>query len=142
MPDAQYIAEGLDAAKRQIPTISSNAGQCLWTGIVDDDKAARGGAAADGSPICSPAGASARSAADSDSYNPMSYHNGSIWPHDNSLIVAGLARYGFHEEAAQAATQLFEAATHFRYYRLPELYCGFARDDDLPGRAGGIPGQL
>jgi glycogen debranching enzyme len=59
----------------------------------------------------------------------MSYHNGSIWPHDNSLIVAGLARYGCHAEAATVAGQLFDAASHFSYYRLPELYCGFPRDE-------------
>jgi glycogen debranching enzyme len=128
MPDAQFLAEGLDAAKRPIPTISSNAGQCLWTGIVDEDKAALVAAR-----LLTPAmlsGWGIRTiSTDSGSYNPMSYHNGSIWPHDNSLIVAGLARYGFREAVAHVATQLFEAATHFPYYRLPELYCGFPRDE-------------
>jgi glycogen debranching enzyme len=65
---------------------------------------------------------------DSPSYNPISYHNGSIWPHDNSIIVAGLKRYGCHEEANAIATQTVEAAQHFLYERLPELYCGFRRD--------------
>jgi glycogen debranching enzyme len=61
-------------------------------------------------------------------FNPMSYHNGSIWPHDNSLIVLGLRRMGFVEEAAEVAWQVYQAAYRFRYFRLPELYCGFARD--------------
>jgi glycogen debranching enzyme len=60
-------------------------------------------------------------------YNPMSYHNGSIWPHDNALIIAGLRRYGFTAEAVTVIRQLFDAATTFPDFRLPELYCGFAR---------------
>jgi glycogen debranching enzyme len=65
---------------------------------------------------------------ESHSYNPMSYHNGSIWPHDNSLVAAGFKRYGCHEEANAVISQVAEAAQYFRYYRLPELYCGFNRD--------------
>ncbi len=128
LADAQFLAEGLDAAKRPIPTVSSNAGQCLWAGIVDDEKAALVAARLLAPDMLSGWGIRTISA-DSGSYNPMSYHNGSVWPHDNSLIVAGLARYGFHDAAAQVASQLFEAATHFTYSRLPELYCGFVRDE-------------
>jgi len=58
----------------------------------------------------------------------MSYHNGSVWPHDNSIIVAGMKRYGCHDEANAIVSQIAEAAQYFRYYRLPELFCGFARD--------------
>jgi glycogen debranching enzyme len=61
-------------------------------------------------------------------YNPASYHNGSVWPHDNALIAAGLIRYGFVAEAERIATALFEAAEHFGG-RLPELFCGFARNE-------------
>ena len=64
----------------------------------------------------------------SPSYNPMSYHNGSIWPHDNSLVVAGFKRYGYHDEANLVIQEMSEAARFFRYSRLPELFCGFARD--------------
>jgi glycogen debranching enzyme len=60
-------------------------------------------------------------------YNPMSYHNGSIWPHDNALIAAGLARYGFADAAARIAASLFEASDHLELHRLPELFCGFDR---------------
>ncbi|MCS7051623.1 MAG: amylo-alpha-1,6-glucosidase, partial [Thermomicrobium sp.] len=62
-------------------------------------------------------------------YNPMSYHNGSIWPHDNALIVAGLRRYGFDREALQLVSDLVEVASIFPYSRLPELFCGFGRDE-------------
>jgi glycogen debranching enzyme len=60
-------------------------------------------------------------------YNPMSYHNGSVWPHDNALIAAGFARYGFRREAARLFEGLFAASTYFDLQRLPELFCGFAR---------------
>jgi glycogen debranching enzyme len=60
-------------------------------------------------------------------YNPMSYHNGSVWPHDNALIAAGFARYGFRREAARLFEGLFAASVYFDMQRLPELFCGFAR---------------
>ena len=60
-------------------------------------------------------------------YNPMSYHNGSVWPHDNALIAAGLARYGFRAEAARIFRGLFDASTYIDLKRLPELFCGFPR---------------
>jgi glycogen debranching enzyme len=60
-------------------------------------------------------------------YNPMEYHNGTVWPHDNSLIAAGLARYGFREEAGRVASGILQAATYFRY-RLPEVFAGYARE--------------
>ena len=61
-------------------------------------------------------------------YNPMSYHNGSVWPHDNSLIAQGFARYGFREEAAEITSALIEAGRRFPNSQLPELWCGFQRD--------------
>jgi glycogen debranching enzyme len=61
-------------------------------------------------------------------FNPIEYHNGTVWPHDNSLIAAGLARYGYGEEAAKIAAALFEAATFFRF-RLPEVFAGYARSE-------------
>jgi glycogen debranching enzyme len=63
-------------------------------------------------------------------YNPMSYHNGSVWPHDNAIIAAGFARYGFHEAATRVLAALFEASLHFDLRRTPELYCGFGRTRD------------
>jgi glycogen debranching enzyme len=61
-------------------------------------------------------------------FNPMSYHNGSVWPHDNSLIMAGLKRYGYDQEANRVFGEVYEAGLRFPDYRLPELYCGFDRD--------------
>ncbi len=61
------------------------------------------------------------------SYNPMSYHNGSVWPHDNALLVAGLRRYGFQSEMLKVASEVFDAAATYPHGRLPELYCGFER---------------
>ena len=61
-------------------------------------------------------------------FNPMSYHNGSVWPHDNALIAAGMARYGCTADAAVVLTGLFGASTAFEDQRLPELFCGFSRD--------------
>jgi glycogen debranching enzyme len=60
-------------------------------------------------------------------YNPMSYHNGSVWPHDNALVAAGLARYGMKDEALRIFAGLFEASLFVDLHRLPELFCGFAR---------------
>jgi glycogen debranching enzyme len=127
MPEEQFYAQGLDRDKRQVPTITSNPGHCLWSGIVDEERAE-----AVVQRLMQPdmlSGWGIRTVSDqSPSYNPMTYHNGSVWPHDNSIIVAGMKRYGFHDEANVVITQVFEAAQHFSYLRLPELYCGFARD--------------
>jgi glycogen debranching enzyme len=61
-------------------------------------------------------------------YNPMGYHTGSVWPHDNALIAQGFSRYGFQDRARQILTGIFEAATQFDLHRMPELFCGFSRD--------------
>ncbi|XXV40868.1 hypothetical protein WMF39_17880 [Sorangium sp. So ce1504] len=68
-------------------------------------------------------------AADEQGYNPISYHRGTVWPHDNALIVSGLRRYGFDREARCVFDGIVRAAMDFRMYRLPELFCGFARDE-------------
>ncbi len=69
--------------------------------------------------------------ADSPVYNPMSYHNGTIWPHDNSLIIKGMADHGYKDEVIRLFDALFQASLQFPYYRLPELFCGFARMGEL-----------
>jgi glycogen debranching enzyme len=127
MPDAAFFAQGLDASKRQVPTITSNPGHCLWCGIVDDDKAQATVKRMMEPDMLSGWGIRTISS-QSPSYNPMSYHNGSVWPHDNSIIAAGIRRYGYTREANEVITQVIEAAQYFRYSRLPELYCGFQRD--------------
>jgi glycogen debranching enzyme len=120
-----YFAMGLDAEKRPIDSLTSNIGHCLWTGIVDQDKAQR-----TVERLCSPdmfSGWGIRTLASSMArYNPVSYHNGSVWPHDSAICAAGLARYGFLQQAASVAVGLFDAAEAFGG-RLPELFCGFDR---------------
>lgn len=127
LPDKGYVAMGLDAEKRPIDVLASNMGHCLWTGILEKDKAR---AVADH--LLSPAlfsGWGVRTLATSAAaYNPMSYHNGSVWPHDTAIAAAGLARYGFTAEAARLAEALLEAADRFGG-RLPELFCGFDRGE-------------
>jgi glycogen debranching enzyme len=127
LPDRGYFALGLDGEKRPIDSLGSNVGHCLWTGIVDRDKA---------EPVAKHltsrqmfTGFGIRTlAADMGAYNPMSYHNGSVWPHDNAICAAGLMRYGFVPQAQQVATGILEAADRFGH-RLPELFCGFDRGD-------------
>ena len=127
LPDRGMFALALDRDKRPVDASASNIGHCLWTGIVDEDKAE---AVADR--LLSPAmfsGWGVRTlGSDMGAYNPASYHNGSVWPHDNALIAAGLMRYGFVEHAQRIAVGLFEAADRFGG-RLPELFCGFGRDE-------------
>jgi glycogen debranching enzyme len=126
MEEERFFAGALDADKRQVKTPMSNPGHCLYCGIVDEDKAlplAKGLLAPD---MFSGWGVRtmSRSAA---AYNPMSYHNGSVWPHDNALIAAGLKRYRFARATNRVTTALFDAAVSADYLRLPELFCGFTR---------------
>ena len=110
---------------------SSNPGHLLFTGIVEPERAARTAQA-----LVSPAafnGWGVRTLfAGEARYNPMSYHNGSVWPHDTALAAAGMARYGFKDHALTLVEGLFNAAIHFDLHRLPELFCGF---DRLSGQA-------
>jgi glycogen debranching enzyme len=127
MPDRGCFAIALDRDKRQVDGCASNMGHCLWSGIVDDDKAQQVAEA-----LMSPqmfTGWGVRTlASDMGAYNPASYHNGSVWPHDNAIVAAGLMRYGFVEEAQRIAVGLFEAANRYGG-RLPELFCGFDQDE-------------
>ena len=126
MEDEKYFAMALDGDKRQVKIVTSNVGQCLWSGIIDDDKAKLVVERLMAPDMFS--GWGLRTVSKSAKiYNPMSYHNGSIWPHDNAIIVRGLKRYGYTDQAAIVATGMFDAAVHHPYYRLPELFCGFTR---------------
>jgi glycogen debranching enzyme len=119
-------ALALDGAKRPCRVRSSNAGHLLWSGIVPPERARRVGRTLLSASSFS--GWGVRTVADVESrYNPMSYHNGSIWPHDNALIAMGLARYGMKAEACAIATAMYEASLAMDLHRLPELYCGFER---------------
>ncbi|GCE26881.1 amylo-alpha-1,6-glucosidase [Dictyobacter alpinus] len=106
--------------------VSSNAGQCLWSGILPDDKARLIIDRLMRKDMFSGWGIRTLST-EAARYNPLSYHNGSVWPHDTALIGAGFALYGGKQEAGQLLKSLFDASDHFADARLPELYCGFER---------------
>jgi len=125
-PDLETYALALDGAKEPCRVRSSNAGQLLFTGIVRPDRAARLAEGLLRPQFFSGWGVRTLSALER-RYNPMSYHNGSIWPHDNALIVLGLARYGFKRAAGQIFGGLAAAAGYMELRRLPELFCGFQR---------------
>ena len=124
--EEQTYAIALDGDKRPCKIRSSNAGQCLFSGIAQPEAAAqiKDGLMSDaffsGWGIRTVASTEAR-------YNPMSYHNGSIWPHDNALLAIGFARYGFKEAAIRVLGALYDASQFMDLNRLPELYCGFGR---------------
>jgi glycogen debranching enzyme len=134
LEDLETYALALDGAKRPCRVRSSNPGHGLLTGIVQPDHATRlartlmSDASYSGWGVRTIAAGEAR-------YNPMSYHNGSVWPHDTAMIALGLARYGFVADAARITADLFEASRHFDLARLPELFCGFTRrDGEAPTR--------
>jgi glycogen debranching enzyme len=105
---------------------SSNAGQLLFTGMIRPERAARVAQGLFGADFFSGWGIRTLSEREK-RFNPTSYHNGSVWPHDNALIALGLARYGHNAEAMALSTALFDAAAHMHLRRLPELFCGFDR---------------
>jgi glycogen debranching enzyme len=120
-------ALALDGAKQPCKVRSSNAGQLLFSGMVREDRARK--VAAD---LMRPhffSGWGIRTVATGEvRYNPMSYHDGSIWPHDNALIALGLSRYGLKHSVEHVFKGLFDAATYMDLRRLPELFCGFRRE--------------
>jgi glycogen debranching enzyme len=120
-------ALALDGDKAQCRVHSSNAGQLLFTGMVREDRARR--VAADLMSRRFYSGWGIRTIAQGEArYNPMSYHNGSIWPHDNALIALGFARYGLKHSVAYLFEGLFDTASYMDLRRLPELFCGFRRE--------------
>jgi glycogen debranching enzyme len=125
-PELGTYAMALDGKKQRCRVRSSNAGQVLFTGIAKPERAAE---VAD--LLLRPqffTGWGIRTIANTEArYNPMSYHNGSVWPHDNALIALGLARYGRQRAVERLFKGLFEAATYMDMRRLPELFCGFQR---------------
>lgn len=125
--ESQFYGQAVDGAGDLIPWISSNPGHGLYTGIIAADRAAPVVERLHSPEMYSGWGIRTLSTK-MPHYNPMSYHNGSVWPHDNSLIVAGMRRYGFDDEAVAIISDLVDAAQHFEYGRLPELFCGFSRE--------------
>jgi glycogen debranching enzyme len=126
MPEANRYAYAVDGRERILPTIVSNVGHLLWSGVAPPDRAT----ATAGMLLASSSfsGFGIRTlAADQPVYNPLSYHNGTVWPHDNALIVKGLAAYGLYTEALKAFDGLYAAMTYCKDRRLPELFCGIGK---------------
>jgi glycogen debranching enzyme len=124
-------ALALDGSKKPCKVRASNAGHCLYCGIAGPSHAEAVTKQLTSEPFFS--GWGTRTIAEEEArYNPMSYHNGSVWPHDNALIAAGFARYRFTEIAARLMSAIFDSSRWFELNRLPELFCGFGR---RPGKA-------
>ena len=126
--DDGYYALALQQGNRQAAVLSSNAGHALWSGIAQPQRAGKiakwllSDEMFNGWGVRTLTSAALR-------YNPLAYHLGTVWPHDNSLIAAGFKRYGFDHEALRIMSGLIDAAVHFQSYRLPELFGGFAQQD-------------
>jgi glycogen debranching enzyme len=131
MEDEEFVAIALDHEKKQVESVTSNAGHCLWSGLLTKEQAQKVADRLLAPDMFSGWGIRTMSTK-STGYNPMSYHDGSVWPHDNSLCVMGLKRYGFHEHANRVIEGLIEVSKHFEYDRLPELFCGYPKEEDDP----------
>jgi glycogen debranching enzyme len=125
MPDRAFFALALDGGKRQVDSVTSNPGHLLWSGIVEEEHARSMARQFVGEPLFSGWGVRTMASGEG-GFNPIRYHNGTVWPHDNSLIAFGLARYGYRDEAATLAQATLEAAAYFDY-RLPEVFAGYPR---------------
>jgi glycogen debranching enzyme len=121
-----FYAYCLDGDKRPVFSVASNVGHCLWSGIAPPDRAARVVARLMRPDMSSGWGIRTLSA-DHPAYNPHAYQTGSIWPHDNGLILTGFRRYGFDEAAGSVARDLSRTAGYFMHHRMPELYAGLQR---------------
>jgi len=122
-----YYAFALDGDKRQVLSIASNPGQCLWSGIVPPDRARKVADRLMQPDMWSGWGIRTLSARHK-SFNPHHYQIGAVWPHDNGFIAQGMKRYGFHEEACRIAKAITRAADFFEMDQIPELYAGTARE--------------
>jgi len=125
LADREFFALSIDGDGRKVDSLTSNIGHLLWSGIVDEDKAETIVHHLMGPQLYS--GWGVRTMAEGEGgYNPIGYHLGTVWPHDNAFIAMGLRRYGYREEAARVAMGMLEAATYFKG-RLPEAFAGYPR---------------
>jgi glycogen debranching enzyme len=125
--DGGFYALALDRKKKQVDSLCSNIGHLLWSGIVLPQRVEAVVDALMGDGLWSGWGVRTMSTGDA-GYNPLSYHNGTIWPHDNSLVAQGLARYARWPEAQRIIQRMITAAAHFRY-QLPEVFAGMRRSE-------------
>jgi glycogen debranching enzyme len=128
-PEEHCFYLALDGSNEPCRVVNSNSGQCLWSGIATQEQAEQVVERLLRPDMYTEWGIRTLSS-QAVRFNPMSYHNGSVWPHDTALIGAGFARYGFCDEAARLLGNLYGASLHFEGARLPELFCGFSR---VPG---------
>jgi glycogen debranching enzyme len=122
-----HYVHALDGRKRQVDSLTSNVGHLLWSGIVDEERAAATVDRLMAPDMFSGWGIRTMSAGDG-GYNPIEYHNGTVWPHDSGIVAEGFRRYGFREQASVLALAIVEAAGFFSY-RLPEVFAGFPREE-------------
>ncbi|WIG60569.1 MAG: hypothetical protein OJF49_003317 [Ktedonobacterales bacterium] len=127
MEEQRYYALAIERGGKRSEAIASNAGHTLFTGIVPDERAkAIAERLLESDMFC---GWGIRTLAETEAaYNPLDYQVGSVWPHDNALIALGLRHWGFAEQMERVFTGIFQAATHFPHFRLPEVFDGFSRD--------------
>lgn len=126
IPERKFFALALDRDKKKVDSLTSNIGHLLWSGIVDEDKAAECVRHLLGPELFSGWGVRTMGTEEG-GYNPIGYHVGTVWPHDNGIIALGLRRYGYKDEAARIAMGILEAATYFDN-RLPEAFAGYVRE--------------
>jgi len=133
MEDVQFYAIALDEKKEQVGTVTSNPGHVLLSGMLNEERAEAVVRMLLSKKMFS--GYGIRTMGEGEAgYNPISYHNGSVWPHDNSLILLGLSKLGKQHEAKTVIQGLTEAANYFEYDRLPELFCGYGSSAGKPVR--------
>jgi glycogen debranching enzyme len=125
MEDRGYYALALDGAGNRVDSVGSSAGHLLWSGIVSGERARAVADRLMGDELFSGWGVRTMAAGE-EGYDPSSYHNGSVWPHDNALIACGFRRYSLLDEVNRISTAILEAAPHFDY-RLPEVFAGYSR---------------
>ncbi len=126
LAEREFFALAIDGDGRKVDSLTSNIGHLLWSGIIEQDKVEAVVRHLMGEKLFS--GWGVRTMAEGEGgYNPIGYHVGTVWPHDNSIIVLGLRRYGYREEAARVAMGMLEAASYFRG-RLPEAFAGYRRE--------------
>lgn len=127
IPSKNYYALALDKDKQQVDSLSSNIGHLLWSGIVPVEKAGLIRDHLMGPQLFSGWGVRTMGTGDM-GYNPIEYHNGTVWPHDCSIVAMGLARYGFRTDASNLCAAMLSAAVFFQF-RLPEVFAGYPRDE-------------
>jgi glycogen debranching enzyme len=126
MAGERFYAMALDGQRRRVESVTTNPAHCLWTGLIDPARAHDLAARLMDNDMFSGWGLRTLTSG-SPRFNPIGYHVGTVWPHDNSIAVMGFKMYGFEDELNEVATALFDAAVAFPYFRLPELFGGDAR---------------